>query len=55
MDMIESLQGFVGENLSLLTPVDQAWQPSDFLPDLTADDWAERLARFRESARCLPD
>ena len=23
MDMIESLQGFVGENLSLLTPVDQ--------------------------------
>jgi acyl-[acyl-carrier-protein] desaturase len=55
MEMIESLQGFVGENLSLLTPVDQAWQPSDFLPDLTADDWAERLLRFRESARCLPD
>jgi len=55
MEMIESLQGFVGENLSLLTPVDQAWQPSDFLPDLTADDWAERLSRFRESARCLPD
>ena len=55
MDMIESLQGFVGENLSLLTPVDQAWQPSDFLPDLTADDWVERLTRFRESARCLPD
>jgi acyl-[acyl-carrier-protein] desaturase len=55
MDMIESLQGFVGENLSLLAPVDQAWQPSDFLPDLTADDWADRLSRFRESARCLPD
>ena len=55
MDMIESLQGFVGENLSLLLPVDQAWQPSDFLPDLTGDDWADQLTRFRESARCLPD
>src|SRR5271170_3163763 len=55
MDMIESLQGFVGENLSLLAPVDQAWQPTDFLPDLTAQDWSERLSRFRESARCLPD
>jgi acyl-[acyl-carrier-protein] desaturase len=55
MDTIESLQGFVGENLSLLLPVDQAWQPSDFLPDLTGDDWADQLTRFRESARCLPD
>jgi acyl-[acyl-carrier-protein] desaturase len=55
MDMIESLQDFVGENLSLLAPVDQAWQPSDFLPDLAADDWADRLGRFRESARCVPD
>ena len=55
MDMIESLQGFVGKNLSLLLPVDQAWQPSDFLPDLAADDWAEQLMRFRETARCLPD
>jgi acyl-[acyl-carrier-protein] desaturase len=55
MDTIESLQGFVGENLSLLTPVDQAWQPSDFLPDLTGDDWAEQLTRFRATARCLPD
>ena len=55
MDTIESLQEFVGENLSLLTPVDQAWQPTDYLPDLTAEDWAERLSKFRESARCLPD
>ena len=48
-EMIENLQGFVGENL-LLTPVDQAWQPTDFLPDLTSADWLEQLTRFRESA-----
>ena len=55
MEVVESLQGFVEENLSLLAPVDQAWQPTDFLPDLTARDWSERLSQFRETARQLPD
>jgi acyl-[acyl-carrier-protein] desaturase len=55
MDLIESLQGFVEENLSLLTPVDQAWQPTDLLPDLTAEDWAEQVTRFRTSARQVSD
>ncbi len=55
MDMIQSLQGFVGEQLSLLAPVDQAWQPTDFLPDLTADDWREQLTRFRDNALRVSD
>ena len=55
MDIIDSLQGFVSENLSLLTPVDQIWQPTDYLPDLTAEDWVDQLTRFREPARLLPD
>lgn len=53
MDLIESLEGFVAGNLGLLAPVDHAWQPTDFLPDLTTDDWAEQLTRFRASARRL--
>ncbi len=55
MELIESLQGFVGENLALLTPVDLAWQPTDFLPDLTAEDWVEQVERFRTSARQVSD
>ena len=51
MELIENLEGFVEENLFLLAPVDQAWQPTDYLPDLTSDDWAENLAQFRESAQ----
>jgi acyl-[acyl-carrier-protein] desaturase len=51
MDLMESLQRFVAENLALLTPVDQAWQPTDFLPDLTAEDWTEQVTRFRTSAQ----
>ena len=54
MEHIENLEGFVEENLFLLAPVDQAWQPTDYLPDLTSADWAQNLARFPETARILP-
>jgi acyl-[acyl-carrier-protein] desaturase len=55
MGVVQDLQGHVALHLSLLTPVEQSWQPTDFLPDLTAKDWSEQLARFREAARRLPD
>lgn len=55
MNIIGSLQDVVAGHLSLLTPVDQIWQPTDFLPDFSADDWSEQLVQFRESASRLPD
>ena len=55
MDLIENLGEFVEENLFLLAPVDQAWQPTDYLPDLTSDNWARNLAGFRESAQRVSD
>lgn len=55
MEVIDSLNGIVGENLGLLATVDNAWQPTDFLPDLSAEDWVDRLTQFRESAAALSD
>jgi acyl-[acyl-carrier-protein] desaturase len=55
MSVIEELQEFVEGNLTLLTPVEQIWQPTDYLPDLTAENWSEQLLRFREVALNLPD
>jgi acyl-[acyl-carrier-protein] desaturase len=55
MALMEDLEGCVGENLSLLTAVEQAWQPTDFLPDLTGEDWSEQLAAFRASTRQISD
>ena len=55
IDTIDSLQGFVADNLYLLTPVAEAWQPSDYLPDFTSEDWAGQVAEFRTSARDLSD
>jgi acyl-[acyl-carrier-protein] desaturase len=54
-EVLAGLKSAVRDNLSLLTAVDKAWQPTDFLPDLTAPDWADRLAAFRAPAGELSD
>jgi acyl-[acyl-carrier-protein] desaturase len=53
--LLRSLQSVVEENLSLLLPIDEAWQPTDYLPDLTRPDWMEQMAGFRESSLQLSD
>lgn len=55
-EVIKSMEDFVEKNLSaLLKPVNESWQPSDFLPDLTKDDWKDEIAAFRHRAKDLPD
>ena len=54
-ELLHGLQHVVEQNLGLLRPVDAAWQPSDFLPDLTHPDWQAELTQFRESAEQLSD
>ena len=56
VQVIESLEPFVNAHLgTLLKPVEESWQPADFLPDLAAEDWREQLAGFQEQAAALPD
>lgn len=54
-EAIQSLGTFVSARLHLLDPIDRVWQPTDFLPDLTREDWRERLAALREEAAALSD
>ena len=54
-EVLQALRPFVGENLTLLMAVEKAWQPSDYLPDLTATDWREQLEAFRAPAEQLSD
>ncbi|HEX8913032.1 MAG TPA: acyl-ACP desaturase [Humisphaera sp.] len=54
-EVLRGMSSFVGEQTSLLLPVEKAWQPTDFLPDLTAEDWREQLAAFRAPAGELDD
>jgi len=56
MEVIKSMEGFVGERLeTLLLNVNESWQPSDFLPDLIAENWTEQLTEFRTRAQSLSD
>jgi acyl-[acyl-carrier-protein] desaturase len=54
-EVLRGLEAFVGENLTFLAPVDKAWQPSDYLPNLTGEDWRERVEAFRGPAAALSD
>jgi acyl-[acyl-carrier-protein] desaturase len=56
IQVIQSMEPFVQERLeSLLKPVEESWQPTDWLPDLAAENWREQLDEFRARARDLPD
>lgn len=49
------LDALIGEQLGLLRSVQDSWQPSDFVPDLAAADWHERVETLRAEAAGLPD
>lgn len=55
LSVLESIESCVEKTLSLLTPIDKIWQPSDFLPDLSLPNWREELERVRERAKNLTD
>ncbi len=55
-EVIKSIEGFVGERLhTLLRPVEECWQPSDFLPDPAAGDFEDRHRALREQSSALSD
>ncbi|PIQ82417.1 MAG: acyl-ACP desaturase [Candidatus Omnitrophica bacterium CG11_big_fil_rev_8_21_14_0_20_64_10] len=54
-EVIRGLEPFARENLSLLKSVEESWQPSDVLPDMTGEGWPEAVARLRQQARAVPD
>ncbi len=54
-DVIRAIEPAVEENLNLLVPIDRVWQPTDYLPDLQAENWQEQLESFRHSATAISD
>ena len=54
-DVIRAIEPAVAENLDVLVPVDRAWQPTDYLPDLAAENWREEVERFRKRAMAISD
>lgn len=54
-EVIAALEPSVARALHLLVPLDKAWQPTDYLPDLEADHWRDEVERFRQTAQALSD
>jgi acyl-[acyl-carrier-protein] desaturase len=56
MEVVRSIEGYVGEHLGdFLKPVNDSWQPSDFLPDCSQPGWSERVAALQQEAAAIPD
>ena len=54
-EVVNSIEGFVEENLSLLKEVPDSWQPSDILPDMAAEGWHEKIRQLCGQALGVPD
>ena len=54
-DVMAHLEGFAEEQLPLLKPVADSWQPSDFLPDSSQSGWTVKVDELRKKAAGLSD
>ncbi|MFZ0454350.1 MAG: acyl-ACP desaturase [Ignavibacteriaceae bacterium] len=55
-EVIKSINGFVEKNIStLLKPINESWQPSDFMPDMKKENWDYEIKEIRERANEIPD
>lgn len=54
-DVLDEVERTVTSKMILLSPVADAWQPSDFLPDLSRESWVHDVTEFRKMAQGLSD
>uniref|UniRef100_A0A7N0TTF1 Acyl-[acyl-carrier-protein] desaturase n=1 Tax=Kalanchoe fedtschenkoi TaxID=63787 RepID=A0A7N0TTF1_KALFE len=56
VELFQSLEGWAEENLlNLLKPVEKCWQPNDFLPDSTSEDFHDKVKELRLRSKELSD
>ena len=54
-ELAVDMESYAEEMLAFLKPVKESWQPSDFLPDPSGEDWGRETDRLREKAAGLTD
>ncbi|XP_030938736.1 stearoyl-[acyl-carrier-protein] 9-desaturase, chloroplastic-like [Quercus lobata] len=56
VEIFKSMEDWAKNNvLTILKPVEECWQPQDFLPNLTSDGFIEEVHELRERTRDIPD
>jgi acyl-[acyl-carrier-protein] desaturase len=54
-EILSTIERFVEDNLNLLLTVENSWQPTDFLPDSSKENWYDELRDLRKNALSVPD
>ena len=54
-ELMKHMEPFIETKLGMLKTVEQSWQPSDYLPDLTKESWIEDVQELREASALLSD
>jgi acyl-[acyl-carrier-protein] desaturase len=54
-EVIQTIEPAVAGHLSLLLPLDRAWQPADYLPSLETERWRDEIDAFRKAAEAVSD
>src|SRR3989304_4179797 len=55
VEVLQSMEDHATAQLELLSGPNTNWQPTDFLPDMKAENWREEIAELRAVAASLPD
>lgn len=53
--IIAELQKATEEQLPLLKPASETWQPADLLPDMACDGWQDEIKLLQQDAAQIPD
>jgi acyl-[acyl-carrier-protein] desaturase len=53
--VVSEIESLVESKLTLLRPVETCWQPTDFVPAMSGDNWMAELKEFRETAKGICD
>lgn len=54
--VMKEVEPYVERELpTLLRPVESLWQPADYLPDFSAENWRDQLDELRSEAAAIPD
>ena len=54
-DVIQAIEPAAGEELAVLVPIEKAWQPTDYLPNMEGAEWRDELEAFRQAAAGVSD
>lgn len=56
IEIFKSLEGWATENiLTYLKPVEESWQPQDFLPDPSSESFHDQVKELQQRSKEIPD